>query len=143
MILENFEKILNENKLIKKDANILNSLLNEYKSKDYKNTAVVKNNISYIFLKDNIDVKDMRFICSKITEEENYMAVLVTEINNTCNLVIGQSKNLKLNIKNIFEQCKLLINGKGGGNNYLLQCSGDLLKGEECLELAKNMTLNI
>ena len=143
MILENFEKVLNENKMIKKDANILNSQLNEYKARDYKNSAVIKDGISYIFLKSDNDVKDLRLICSKITENEDCMAVLVTEINNTCNVVIGQSKNINLNIKNIFEQCKLLINGKGGGNNFLLQCSGDLLKGVECLELAKNMTINI
>lgn len=141
MILDNFEKVLSENKMIKKDANIINSQLNEYKARDYKNSAIVKDGISYIFLETDTDVKDLRFICSKITEEENYVAVLVTEINNTCNLVIGQSKNLKLNIKNIFEQCKLLINGKGGGNNYLLQCSGDILNGAECLELAKNIIL--
>lgn len=142
MLLDNFEKVLNENKKLKKDIVNLNSQINAYKAGEFKNNAVVKENIHYIFLKSDNDVKDLRFICSKIIEDENYVVVLVSEIDNSCNFVIGQSKNLTLNIKGIFEQCKSLINGKGGGSSNLLQCTGDLLKGEECLKAARNILLN-
>jgi alanyl-tRNA synthetase len=135
MLLDNFEKVLNENKKLKKDLININSQLNDYRAKEYKNNATMRDGISYILEYSGNDVKDLRFICSKIIEEDNSVAVLVSEIDNTCNLVIGQSKNLNLDLKNIFEQCKTLINGKGGGNNYLLQCSGEVLKGEECLEI--------
>lgn len=137
MILDNFEKILNDNKKLKKDNNNFKNELNEYKAGEIKNNTISKEGINYIFIKLDKDVKDLRFICSKISEDDNYVTVLVSEIDNACNLVIGQSKNLKFNLKSIFEQCKSLINGNGGGNNYLLQCSGDVLKAEECLELAK------
>lgn len=143
MISDNLEKVLNENKKLKKDIVNLNIRLNEYKAEEFKNNAVVKGDVHYIFLKSDNDVKDLRFICSKITEDEDYVAVLVSEIGNVCNLVIGQSKNLFFDIKSIFEQCKSIIDGKGGGSNYLLQCSGDSLKGEECLELAKNILIYI
>ncbi len=142
MLLDNFEKILNENKKMKKDTANLNSRINDYKSEEFKCNAVVKESISYIFLKSDNDVKDLRFICSKVIEDESFVVVLVSEIDNVCNLVIGQSKNLTLDIKSIFEQCKSIINGRGGGSNYLLQCSGDSLKGEECLELARNILLS-
>lgn len=143
MLLDNFEKVLNENKKIKKDLVALNSQLNDYKAKEYKNNGTIKDGINYIFVFSDNDVKDLRFICSKITEDDNCVAVLVSEAENACNFVIGQSKNLNLDIKNIFEQCKSHINGKGGGNNYLLQCSGNVLKGEECLETASEVLLKI
>lgn len=137
MIMDNFDKILNENRRFKKDISLIKSELNEYKAKEYKNDAIIKDGIKYIFIKSDNDIKDLRYICSKITEDENCLAVLVSENDNTCNLVIGQSKNLNFHIKDIFEKFKNIINGKGGGNNSLLQCSGDILKGEECLELAR------
>lgn len=141
MISDNLEKVLNENKKLKKDVVNLSSRLNEYKAGDLKSNAVVKDNIHYIFLKSDDDVKDLRFICSKITEDKDCVAVLVSEADNACNLVIGQSKNLTFDIKSIFEQFMSLINGRGGGSDYLLQCSGDLLKGEECLESARSILL--
>lgn len=142
MLLDNFEKIINESKKLKKDVVSLNSEINGYKAKEYKLKPTTINGISYVFELSDDDVKDLRFICSKIIEDENFVAVIVSEKDNVCNLVIGQSKNLNLDLKKIFEQCRTFINGKGGGNNYLMQCSGDVLRGEECLELAKNILIN-
>lgn len=141
MLQGNIEKIVNENKKQKKDISSLNNELNEYRAGELKNSALAKDGISYIFSKMDKDVKDLRFICSKLTEEENYVAVLVSEIDSTCGLVIGQSKNLNFDIKSIFEQCRLAIGGKGGGNSYMFQCSGNELKGGECLELSKKALL--
>lgn len=141
MLFDNFEKVLNENKKLKKETGNLNNQLNDFKAKEYKLNATVKNGISYVFVSSDNDVNDLRFICSKITEDENFAAVLVSEKDNSCNLVIGQSKNSNLDLKGIFEQCRKIINGKGGGNNYLMQCSGNELKGEECLELASSLLL--
>ena len=138
MLLENLEKTLNENKKLNKDISALNSKLNEYKARELKDEAVVMDGISCVLNKSDADVKELRDLCSKLIEGDGCVAVLVSEIDNTCNLVIGQSKNLNLDIKSVFEQCKAIINGKGGGNNYLLQCSGDLLKANECLELSRN-----
>jgi len=139
MIIDNFNKIFNENIKFKKEIIFIKNELNEYKAKEFKNNAVIKDGIKYIFIKSENDIKDLRYICSKITDDENCLAVLVSENDNTCNLVIGQSKNLNFHIKDIFEKIKNIINGKGGGNNSLLQCSGDVLKAEECLELAKQI----
>jgi len=141
MLLENMEKILNENKKLSKDISGLNSKLNEYKARELKEEAIARDGISYVFNKSDDDVKELRDLCSKLIEGDSCVAVLVSERDNTCNLVIGQSKNLSLDIKDIFEQCKIIVNGKGGGNNYLLQCSGDLLKANECLELARTILI--
>ncbi len=141
MLMDNFEKIINENKKLKKDMNNLNNILNEYKARDLKINAIENENVKYIFSLSDEDVKDLRYICSKITEDENYVAVMVSETESGCSLVIGQSKNMNYDIKNIFEKCRVIINGKGGGNNFLLQCTGDKSNGAECLDFAKNMFL--
>ncbi|MEL7647557.1 MAG: DHHA1 domain-containing protein [Sedimentibacter sp.] len=142
MLMENFEKVLNRNKQMEKEQNILKSQLNDYKAKELKMNSQLKDNIRYVFAKTEDDVKDLRSICSRITEENDFVAVLVSEAGGTCSVVIGQSKNLCFDIKNVFEKLKVIINGKGGGNNFLLQCSGDILKGGECIMTAGKMLLN-
>lgn len=139
MIMDNFKKIFNENKQFKKDMNNLKNSINEYKARELKNSAIEKENIKYIFSASDEDVKDLRYICSKITEDENYLAVMVSEADTACSLVIGQSKNMNYDIKNIFEKCRVIMNGKGGGNNFLLQCTGDKSNGAQCLEIAKDI----
>jgi len=141
MLLDNISKLSEESKTIKMNCNLLNNELNDYKSNELINNAITKDNIKFIFEKVNKDIKDLRYICSKIIESENYVVLLVSEINNTCGLAVGQSKNLGFNVKDIFEKCKNKINAKGGGNNYLLQGTGTVLKTEECLKLAKDLLL--
>lgn len=141
MIMDNFDKILNENKKLKKDMNNLNNSLNEYKANNLKTTAIEKRNVKYVFSMSDEDVKDLRYICSKITQDEDYVAAMVSETENGCSLVMGQSKNMNFDIKNIFEKCRSFIDGKGGGSNFLLQCTGNSKNGEECLEMARNMLI--
>lgn len=141
MLLDNIDKLLIENKTIKKDFNLLNNELNDYKAKELIDDAIRKDNVKFIFAKLNTDIKDLRYICSKITEEENYVTLFVSEKDNICSLVIGQSKNLSYDLKEIFEKCKNVINAKGGGNNFQLQGQGTNLKGDECLMSAKTLLL--
>lgn len=136
-LLDNITKFINENKALKTNLNLLNNELNDYKARELINKAVTKNEIKFIFEKENKDIKDLRYICSKITQDDNCVVLLVSEIDNFCHLVIAQSKNLTFNIKDLFEKCKSIINLKGGGNNYLLQGSGNLLKANECIKLAE------
>jgi len=140
-IAENVERLMNENKKLKKDASNLSSRINEYRAEELKKNSEIKEGISYIFVKTEDDVKDLRFICSKITECENIAAVLVSEADNVCSLVMGQSKNLNIDLKSVFEECRSIIGGKGGGSSHMLQCSGELLKGTECIEAARRMLL--
>jgi len=140
-IAANIERLMNENKKFKKDTSNLKSLINEYRAEELKKSAEIKDGISYIFIKTEDDIKDLRFICSKITEGDGLAAVLVSEVNNTCSVVMGQSKNLNLDLKSVFEECRSIVDGKGGGSSHMLQCSGELLKGTECIEAARRMLL--
>ncbi len=140
-IAANIERLMNENKKFKKDTSNLKSLINEYRAEELKKSAEIKDSISYIFIKTEDDIKDLRFICSKITECDNIVAVLVSEADNVCSLVMGQSKNLNIDLKSVFEECRSIIGGKGGGSSHMLQCSGELLKGTECIKAARRTLL--
>lgn len=144
MVYDNFIKVKEENKDLKKNISLLKKKINEYIVNKFKENAIIKNNIKFIFqeLKD-ADMKDLRYVCSELIEEENCLAMLLCETDSTCSICIGQSKNINYNIKELFENIKEKLNAKGGGNNYLIQGTGTVLnKGEECFEIAKNMFLD-
>lgn len=135
----NLDKNLKENKKLKKDISELNNLINEFKAKELRGGAIRKDKVNYIFNKSDDDVKDLRYICSNITGDDDNLVVLVSERENKCNFILGQSKNLSFDLKTIFEVCRPLIEGKGGGSNNLMQATGSVLKGQECLDLARQM----
>lgn len=143
MIFDNFDKVKNENKNLKKTIISLQNKINDYIVKELKDGAETKNNVNFIFKQiDNIDAKDLRFICSKVIEEENYIAFFMCETDTTCTICLGQSNNLNFDLKNIFETCKSIINAKGGGNDKLIQGTGNILnKSEECINAARNLII--
>nr|WP_312575933.1 DHHA1 domain-containing protein [Sedimentibacter sp.] len=145
MIIDNLNKIFNENKCLKKNMISLQNELNEFKAKELQNLATSKNNVNFIIEKyqhNNIDIKELRYICSKSVEGNNKVTFLIYEDDTTCSIVLGQSDNLNFDIKNIFEKCKSLLNIKGGGNNKLIQGTGTVLnKSDECLSLVKRLLL--
>lgn len=145
MIIDNFNKIMFENKNMKKNMISMQNELNVFRAKELQNLASLKNNVYYIiekFQHPDIDVKGLRYICSKNIEGENKVTFLICEDDTTCSIVLGQSENLNYDIKSIFEKCKILLNLKGGGNNKLIQGTGSVLhKSDECLSLVKSLLL--
>lgn len=140
LIYENIEKLKNENKINKKLISTLQENLNKFYAEELNTQAINSNDLNYIFHKyDNMDIKDLKSICSKTIEKEDYVSVLISENNDLINICVGQSKNLKLDLKLLFEKLKIMLNAKGGGNNYLLQGTGDVLSGDDCLRLAKEI----
>ncbi len=140
LICENIEKLKIENKINKKLISTLQENLNKFYAEELKAQAINSNDLNCIFHKyDNMDIKDLKSICSKTIEKEDYVSVLISENNDLINICVGQSKNLKLDLKPLFEKLKIMLNAKGGGNNYLLQGTGDVLRGDDCLRLAKEI----
>jgi alanyl-tRNA synthetase len=146
LIIDNFNKTIIENKALKKEIISIQNELNEFRSKELKKLAFSSNNINIIIEKinfPNLDIKALRYICSKSIEGENNLTFLIYEDDISCNIVLGQSDNLNVNIKDIFEKCKSLLNLKGGGNNKLIQGTGNIFKkSDECLSLVKKLLLN-
>ena len=143
MVHDNFIKVKDENKDFKKSVSLLQKKINEYIIKELKENAYVKNNVNFIFQElQDMDMKDLRFICSKIIEIENYVVILLCETDSSCSICLGRSKNINYNIKEVFNKCKEIINAKGGGNDCLIQGTGSILnKSRECIEHAKEILL--
>lgn len=144
MIVDNINKIKNENKSFKKDISLLQHELNEYRMEDFKSNLIIHNNINFIIKKiHNFDMKDLRLICSKLIEDENFVVIFICEYNNQLSITLGQSKKLKYDLKHIFEKCKAIANIKGGGNKYLIQGTSDSInKIDDCLKLVETLLLN-
>lgn len=139
MLTDNINKIKNENKDLKKSISDLKNEINDYKIADLKNSCEVKDGVCFIFKElNNTDARDLRFICSGITKDRDYIAVLTCRYENTTAVCMGQSQNLKFDLKGTFDETKSILNLKGGGNNFLLQGTGDVSgKGDEFLDRVK------
>jgi len=120
--------MLLNNELIesKKKIDILKDELLEYEMKNIENDFILKNNIKIIgkYIDDK-SIKDLRAIGNAIIQKDNYLICLISNENNKANMVIGKSKNLKVDSKEMFNKYIALLNGKGGGSPFLLQGSGD------------------
>ncbi len=143
MIYDNLDKIKTENKDLKRNIINLKNKINDYIVKDLKESAEIINDIHFVFQQlDDVDPKDLRFISSKAVEDKNFIAVLISESDGLCSVCLAQSENLNYDLKYIFESCKVILNLKGGGNNRLMQGTGDILdKNNECLKTAKELLI--
>lgn len=139
-------KLYNENKNLLKSIKSLNESINSYKLEELKNSSVNINNINVISkILHAENPKNFRFLISKLLENKNTAAVIVLVSNDKCNLIVGKSKDISLNIKAIFSKCSPIINAKGGGNDLIMQGGGnDVTKAKDCIsegiELIKKMS---
>ena len=141
MIYDNFIKVKSDNKDLKKSLVMLQNKINDYIVKELMELSEVKNNVHFIIkYLENTDSKDLRFICSKIVENDNFAVFLISESDASCSFCIGQSENLSYDLKSIFENIKKISGAKGGGSDKLIQGTTDILnKSEELITEVKNL----
>lgn len=74
---------------------------------------------------DNKNIKYILKIASKLSDYNNIVALLGIKNEDKVNLIFTCSKNLEyINISNILKDVITLVDGKGGGNNFLAQGGG-------------------
>ena len=74
---------------------------------------------------DNKNIKYILKIASKLSDYNNIVALLGIKNEDKVNLIFACSKNLEyINISNILKDVITLVDGKGGGNNFLAQGGG-------------------
>ncbi len=140
MVVDNVTKFKHDSGLLVKKIGMLQDRLNEYEAKDFISEAICSNNINYSLSKlVDRDIKDLRFIVSKIIENDNYVCGFVIDNNDSCSIIIGQSSNLNIDIKDIYNKCSDIIEAKGGGNNKMIQGTGKNVNGvNECFDKLKS-----
>ncbi len=144
IVVDNINKFKNENGLLLKKVSMLQDKINEFEAKNMVSKSINNNGINYIVnILNDKEIKDLRFIVSKIIENDNNVCGFIINNNESCSIIIGQSKNLKIDIKGIYNKCAEILEAKGGGNNIIIQGTGKNINNIDlCLEKLKEC-LNI
>lgn len=113
-----------------KEANELNKKLNillaKYQIKEIVDNAEVINGIKVIKqIYDDQDLKYINNLTSKLTENNNTIALMAVKLGERANLIFSCSKDIKnVKMNDLLKDAISLIDGKGGGNPFQAQGAG-------------------
>lgn len=98
----------------------------EYHIKDMIERGTKVNDITIIKeVFDDGDLKYVSKVATKLTEQDNIIALLAVTNGEKANLIFAGSKNIKgVNVGSLLKDAISLIDGKGGGSPYLAQGGG-------------------
>lgn len=98
----------------------------KYEVKAMIENSIKINNISVVKkIYDNKNIKYILKIASKISDCDNAVALLGVKNEDKVNLIFTCSRNLEyINMNNILKDAITLVDGRGGGNNFLAQGGG-------------------
>lgn len=118
-----------ENIETNKKLNKLNEKLQNYKYQNILNSSKKVNDYTVVAeVFENESFKDLRYIGSKIVQENtNHLVVFINNNNNnSSNLLIGKSKSIELDIAPLFNDAIEALGGNGGGNPFMKQGGGSV-----------------
>ncbi len=97
-----------------------------YEINDMIENSIKINGISIVKkIYDNENIKYILKIASKISDFDNVVALLGVKNEEKVNLIFACSKNIDcINMNNILKDAITLVDGRGGGNNFLAQGGG-------------------
>lgn len=89
---------------------------------------------------ENENAKYVNKVISKLVENENTIALMAIQSIDKVNLIFGCSKNIKnITMKDLLSDSITLIDGRGGGSNFLAQGGGKNNNNlESCIDYAIN-----
>lgn len=120
------EKLYNDYKLLEKQLLDTKTELLTHQINDFLKESYTKNNIRIVHrILYDFDPKMARYAMSQILALENTICILcVVENNNKCQILMGRSPSINIDVKEIFNSVIHLLDGKGGGNAELAQGGG-------------------
>lgn len=100
--------------------------LTTYEISDMIKNSFKLDNISIIKkIYNNKNIKYISKVASKITENENTIALLGLITEDKVNIIFASSNDIKgINMNNLLKDSIILVDGKGGGNTFLAQGGG-------------------
>jgi alanyl-tRNA synthetase len=85
------------------------------------------------------DINYVRKLLNKLNDKDNVISLIAVKNHNKINVLFGASKNMDfVNMGDLLKKSIKFINGKGGGNRFLAQGSGDDINIDEFLNHAYN-----
>nr|WP_279380088.1 DHHA1 domain-containing protein [Sporosalibacterium faouarense] len=134
--LEGVKRIYDENKDLMKKVKDLKVKLVDYEIKDLISNSWDYNGINIVStIFTDTSFKDVRYMATQIIENYNSIVSMGVVEDNKCQIVLGRSNDIELNIREIFNDVIGIINGQGGGNPKMAQGGGSRVeKLERCIE---------
>lgn len=119
-------KLYEDYKLLEKELQDTKSELLNYQVKDFLNDSFMIKNVNIVQKTlDNFDPKMAKYAISQILSHSKTVCILcIIENQYKCHVLMGRSKDLNINIKEIFDSVIGIINGKGGGSLEFVQGGG-------------------
>lgn len=141
--LHNVERIFSEYSLQKKEIRNLKETLLDYEASTLHKEASMFKDIKFVHkIYNKRDFWELKILASKIVAHPNIIVLFGTK-NEKAQMILSCSKNIQINMNELFKMVCPIINGKGGGNSHTAQGGGDnILKLEDALEEAKNIILH-
>ncbi|QEK12392.1 hypothetical protein FQB35_08385 [Crassaminicella thermophila] len=142
-VLNGIEKIYSNYHSQQKEIKKLKEQLLNYEAFALYQEADIHKEIKIIYkIYDNRDFNELRTLATKIISKPNAI-VLFGARNKKAQMILSSSKQIEINMNEIFKKVCIIFNGKGGGNNHNAQGGGDnLSKLEDALKEAKNIIIN-
>lgn len=134
-------RLYDENKDLGKENGRLREELLKYKALDiYKESFDYKDYKIIAKIFEEEDFKDVKYIGSQAIVGDKTIVFFGVKERDKVQILIGKSKDVPVDMKDLFNSIIPIIDGKGGGSPYLLQGGGPRVdKLEECLETGLNM----
>lgn len=127
------ERLSADNKALSKAFQQQKRRLLEYRAQELYHDAEAYQNhfiVSKIFLKE--DIKELQTMASILNQMPRAVILLAT-VNERAQIIFTRSKELKLDMNQLFKEVIPLIDGKGGGNAITAQGGGNLISNLEGL----------
>lgn len=118
-------RIFQENKELNKTIKSFKKSLMDYQMKELYASAEKVGNYSLVMkIFEGEDIKDVKVMASAIVQHPNTISLLATKADKA-QVVFSCSKEVPINMNQLFKEVIPLINGKGGGNATSAQGGGD------------------
>ncbi|WP_425446146.1 alanyl-tRNA editing protein [Dethiothermospora halolimnae] len=123
--LDAVNRIYNENKQLLKQIKNYKEKIQNHKVDNFLTNAPIHNNIKIVYhIFDNKNFNDIRIILSKILNQDCSIVVFGNKQHDKCQIIMGRSDNIDLDMTEIFNSIADIIDGNGGGNEKIIQGGG-------------------
>lgn len=124
--IHSMNKLSNELKDIKEENRKIKLEMADYQIKEMKENAIKVNKLNVVKkIYNDGDLKYLTKIAEKITLDDNMVVLFAIKFEDKVNLIFACSKNIKgLSMNVLLKDAITLIDGRGGGSNFLAQGGG-------------------
>lgn len=124
--IHSMNKLSSELKDIKEENRKIKLEMADYQIKEMKENAIKVNKLNVVKkIYNDGDLKYLTKIAEKITLDDNMVVLFAIKFEDKVNLIFACSKNIKgLSMNVLLKDAITLIDGRGGGSNFLAQGGG-------------------